>query len=274
VRHARAAKKIVLMTDADLPLVMMMKMTWRRDPKKRKAMRRRDPDPMMTKRERRDLDPTTTKRERRDPDPTTTKRERIDLDPTTMKRKRRDPEVRRVTTKRRSLRIAKAEQLNVLRNARNRELSVVRRARDVLKILKSLKKSPRRTVLSLLRRAIKSHLRMVSKNLPRRTRNQLRMGRLPTINPRDLLPRRLLSKRKTTRSTGTSTDPRGKRRDPSTTRVKRGLSVTKKATKKRKYPHSVRKNHAKTRLLVRMRENSSDYKSNDNVAFIKGSGGL
>jgi hypothetical protein len=237
VRHARAEKKIVLMTDADLPLVMMMKMTWRRDPKKRKAMRRRDPDPMMTKRERRDLDPTTmkrkrrdpdpmtTKRERRDPDPTTTKRERIDLDPTTMKRKRRDPEVRRVTTKRRSLRIAKAEQLNVLRNARNRELSVVRRARDVLKILKSLKKSPRRTVLSLLRRAIKSHLRMASKNLPRRTRNQLRMGRLPTINPRDLLPRRLLSKRKTTRSTGTSTDPRRKRRDPSTTRVKRGGSL-------------------------------------------------
>jgi hypothetical protein len=224
VRHARAAKKIVLMTDADLPLVMKMTMTWRRDPKKRKAMRRRDP--------------------------------------TTTKRKRRDQDARRMTT-RRSMRSTKAKQLKVLRIARNKVLSLLRWARDVLKILSSLKKSPRRTVL-----------RMASKSLPRRTRIHLRMSALPKMNPRDLLPRRLLSKRKTTRSTGTSTDPRRKRRDPSTTRVKRGLSVTKKVTKKRKDPHSVRKNHAKTRLLVRMRENSSDYKSNVNVAFIKGSGGL
>jgi hypothetical protein len=216
VRHARAAKKIVLMTDADLPLVMKMTMTWRRDPKKRK-------------------------------------------------RKRRDPDARRMTT-RRSMRSTKAKQLKVLRIARNKVLSLLRWARDVLKILSSLKKSPRRTVL-----------RMASKSLPRRTRIQLRMRALPTINPRDLLPRRLLSKRQTTRSTGTSTDPRRKRRDPSTTRVKRGLSVTekrKKVTTKRRDLPNVRKNHKKTRLLVRVRENSSDYKSNDNIAFIKGSGGL
>ena len=226
MRHARAAKKIVLMTDADLPLVMKMTMTWRRDPKKRKAMRRRDP---------------------------------------TTKRKRRDQDARRMTT-RRSMRSTKAKQLKVLRIARNKVLSLLRWARDVLKILSSLKKSPRRTVL-----------RMASKSLPRRTRIHLRMSALPKMNPRDLLPRRLLSKRKTTRSTGTSTDPRRKRRDPSTSRVKRGLSVTKKikkvTTKRRDLPN-VRKNHKKTRLLVRMRENSSDYKSNDNVAFIKGSGGL
>jgi len=227
VKLARAVKRVVLMTDEDLPLVMKMTMTWRRDPKKRKAMRRRDP--------------------------------------TTTKRKRRDPDARRMTT-RRSLRSTKAKQLKVIRTARNKVLSLLRWARDVLKILSSLKKSPRRTVL-----------RMASKSLPRRTRIQLRMSALPKMNPRDLLPRRLLSKRQTTRSTGTSTDPRRKRRDPSTTRVKRGLSVTKKikkvTTKRRDLPN-VRKNHKKTRLLVRVRENSSDYKSNDNIAFIKGSGGL
>jgi hypothetical protein len=62
-RHVRAAARIVeVMTDADLPLVVMkmMRMTWRnpkRDLKKKKGKMRRDTDP--------DLDPKTVKSQRK-----------------------------------------------------------------------------------------------------------------------------------------------------------------------------------------------------------------
>ena len=132
----------------------------------------------------------------------------------------------------------------------------------MLRILKILRQMLRRTILSLLRRMIKSLLRMTSRSLPKKKIRLVKISNL-SLPTRDLLlPRKLLSEMRLTRLTGMSTGPR-ERRNPNTTRVKRGLSVTKKRKKvtrtaRRRNLPSVKKNHARKRLLVRMRGNSSD----------------
>lgn len=121
----------------------------------------------------------------------------------------------------------------------------------MLRILKILRQMLRRTIL-----------RMTSRSLPKKKIRLVKISNL-SLPTRDLLlPRKLLSEMRLTRLTGMSTGPR-ERRNPNTTRVKRGLSVTKKRKKvtrtaRRRNLPSVKKNHARKRLLVRMRGNSSD----------------